>query len=101
MRVPAELYKPSERRWEGTPEQISYAGMATRKVNKIGKIGYEGKSLFVSMALAGWEVGLAALQGGRIAVYFSHLLIGEIEPDTHSFIAANLSRTQEEEETEK
>ena len=95
MRVPEELYEPSKRRWEGTPEQISYPGMATRKVNQIGKIGYEGRSIFVSTALAGWEVGLAALQERRTAVYFSRLLLGEIEADTHSFIPANLIEAEE------
>jgi transposase InsO family protein len=89
MRVPAELYEPSRRKWEGTPERIDYPAMATRRVNQIGKISYEGRMLFVSTALAGWEVGLQALKEGRVSVYFSRLLLGEIEPESHSFMAAS------------
>ena len=35
MRVPAELYQASLRKWNGTPEQISYPGMASRRVKKL------------------------------------------------------------------
>ena len=53
MKVPAEIYVPSARPWSGTPEQIIYPRMSTRKVKGCGTITYQGVSIFVSQALAG------------------------------------------------
>jgi hypothetical protein len=36
MKRPAEVYKNSDRPWSGTPDDIDYGAMATRKVNKVG-----------------------------------------------------------------
>jgi putative transposase len=42
MRCPAELYRNSERRYSPTEVQLSYPGMATRLVDKNGKLQLEG-----------------------------------------------------------
>ena len=76
MRVPAELYQPSVRKWNGTPEQISYPGMATRRVKKAGAICYEDQRIFISQALAGWDLGLRYRSEEVIEVYFAQLLLG-------------------------
>ena len=76
MKTPAEIYVPSAQRWSGTPEQISYPKMSTRKVNGSGKIRHEGEAVFVSQALAGWDVGLATREDGNLDVYFARLLLG-------------------------
>lgn len=86
MRMPREVYEHSQRKWEGTPETIDYPGMAKRKVNKIGEIGYEGHRIFLSQALAGWEVGLRPCGEGVMEVYFSRLLLGNLEAETAAFI---------------
>ena len=88
MKVPAEIYLPSPRGWSGTPEQIVYPRMSTRKVNSSGKITHEGETIFVSHALAGWDLGLSTRSDGNIDVYFARLLLGVLEPQTAAFIPA-------------
>ena len=87
MRVPAELYQPSLRKWNGTPEQISYPGMATRRVKKAGAICYEHQRIFISQALAGWDLGLRYRSEELIEVYFAQLLLGVLEIPTAAFIS--------------
>ena len=86
MRMPAELYQPSARKWSGTPEQISYPGMATRRVKKAGAIYYEDQRIFISQALAGWDLGLRYRTEEVIEVYFAQLLLGVLETPTAAFI---------------
>jgi putative transposase len=85
MRMPQEVYEHSSKKWEGTPEAIEYPEMAKRKVNKIGEIAYEGHRIFLSQALAGWDVGLRACGDGVMEVYFSRLPLGSLEVETASF----------------
>jgi putative transposase len=86
MRVPSEIYERSKRRWSGAPEVIRYPGMGTRKVTSRGVIRYEGQPIFLSQALAGWEVGLRCRSIGTLEVYFAQLLLGLLEADTAAFI---------------
>ena len=58
------------RKWKGTPEQISYRGMATRRVKKAGAICYEDQRVFISHALAGWDLGLRYRSEQLLEVYF-------------------------------
>ncbi len=82
MRVPAEVYQPSERSYTGTPEDIDYDTMDTRLVNqKNGCIRLHGEPLLLSTALGGWSVGLAPTQDDLIDVWFAHLPIGQIRLD--------------------
>jgi len=85
MKTPAEVYVKSSRPWKGTPETLEYEGMGKRRVNKIGIIHHQGRSHFLSTALAGWEVGLQACAQGRMDVYFGALLLGQIEAESASF----------------
>ena len=73
MRVPAELYQPSARKWTGTPELIGYPGMATRRVKKAGAICYQDERIFISQALAGWDLGLRYRSEQVMEVYFAQL----------------------------
>jgi transposase InsO family protein len=89
MRVPADVYRPSARAYEGTPEDLEYGGMATRRVQpKTGVISYRQEKLMVSSALGGWSVGLAERADGPVEVWFGKLLVGHIDPATASFRAA-------------
>ena len=89
MRVPAELYRRSARRYTGTPEDLDYGGMQTRKVNRTtGRIWYHHEEIPLSVAVGGWSVGLSPRADGLIEVWFSKLLLGHLEPTTASFQAA-------------
>ena len=91
MRVPAEVYEPSRRPWAGVPEQIDYAGMATRKVHRAGYICHENQRTYLSAALGGWEVGLRHVAEGY-EVHFAQLLLGILEPQTAAFIPVTMPR---------
>jgi len=90
MKCPAELYRASERKYEGTPEDLDYPQMCTRRVSACGAIKFERQSLFLSSALAGWSVGLKPLTADRLEVWFGRLLLGQIDPATSSFIRADI-----------
>ncbi len=60
MRCPGELYRFSERKYQGTPEDLDYPQMCSRRVSAQGTIKLDGQTLFLSSALAGWSVGLEA-----------------------------------------
>ena len=89
MKCPAELYRASERKYEGTPQDLDYPQMCTRRVSACGAIKFDGQSLFLSSALAGWSVGLKPLTADRLEVWFGRLLLGEINLAANSFIRAD------------
>lgn len=90
MRCPAEVYQRSSKRYEGTPEDLDYAGLASRKVTTSGTIGWAGTHLFISSSLVGWSVGLKPLADGTYETWFGRLLLGWIDPATESFQRADL-----------
>jgi putative transposase len=90
MKCPAEVYGPSSRRYAGSPEDLEYPAMATRKVNNQGAIGYDGVKLFIGTSVTGWSVGLKPLENGQLEVWFGRLLLGWIDPATESFQRADI-----------
>ena len=85
MKVPAQLYRPSKRVYEGTPDDVDYGGMQTRRVQLRGAITYGNHSILISSALAGWSVGLRGCDNDLVEVLFCKLLLGHIDPATASF----------------
>ena len=94
MACPADVYRPSERRYEGTPEVLDYHGTDIRRVSLRGNIRYQSAMVFLSSALAGWDVGLAPRSDGLIEVWFANLLVGHLDPATASFTAARPGRSE-------
>ncbi|WP_367872746.1 helix-turn-helix domain-containing protein [Luteolibacter sp. Populi] len=89
MKMPAEIYIPSARRYEGTPDELDYGGMETRRVNpRGGTISHRGEKILISTALGGWSVGLSPRPDGLIEVWFAGLLVGHLDETTASFAAA-------------
>ena len=95
MRFPGEVYQNSERKYQAV-EQLDYGQMATRRVNCNGEINWNHLRLFVSRSLAGWTVGLKSSTQEQIEVWFADLLLGWIEPQTASFLRADIARTATE-----
>jgi transposase InsO family protein len=85
MKCPAEVYSKSERQYEGTPDDLEYKAMDSRKVAKWGSISWGSRWVFISNALAGWSVGLEPCQAGKYNVWFGRLLLGQLEERTLSF----------------
>ena len=88
MKCPGELYRASERKYEGTPEDLEYRHMCSRRVSACGAIKLDGQSIFLSSALAGWSVGLKPITQDRLEVWFGRLRLGEIDPAASNFVRA-------------
>jgi transposase InsO family protein len=86
MQCPADVYKPSIRKYSGTPEDIVYPGKIARLVNSGGWISLHGHKFPISTALKGWSVGLLPTCNDTYDVFFARLRIGVIEKSTASFI---------------
>jgi transposase InsO family protein len=84
MRTPAEVYEHSTKKYEGTPEDLSYPGMETRRILKTGVLVWNRQPIFISTALQNWSVGLEPHQE-RLNVWFGRLLLGQLDPRTASF----------------
>ena len=98
MRCPAELYRPSERKFESTPEDLTYPKMEPRRVNLSGNIHYGKHSVFISTALSGWSVGLEFCGQGKHNVHFGQLLLGQYNETTASFQRTDATTTPIEKE---
>jgi len=85
MATPAEIYHPSQRLYNGTPEALDYGAMSTRQIDQYGKLRYHGEQITISSALARWNVGIAPQEDGRVEIWFAHLLLGHIDPQTAAF----------------
>jgi len=90
MKCPAEIYQRSQRPYTGTPEDVDYPGLDSRRVTEIGKISWAGRPYFLSASLAGWSVGLKPLACGQWEVRFGRLVVGWLDPATESFQRAVL-----------
>jgi hypothetical protein len=79
QRCPAEFYSHSDRRYEGTPEDLVYEfPIQPRKVSNSGMIRWESQRIWLSGALAGWSVGLES-NDETTKVWFGRLLLGQID----------------------
>jgi transposase InsO family protein len=90
MRCPGEVYISSERKYEGTPEDLEYPQMCSRRVSAHGTIKLDNQSLFLSAALAGWSVGLKPIAENLMEVWFGRLLLGQVDLSTSNFIRADI-----------
>jgi hypothetical protein len=63
--------------------------MATRRVEKVGAIWYENQRIFISQALAGWDLGLGYRTQEVMEVSFAQLLIGSAGNTDRSLYSHN------------
>jgi transposase InsO family protein len=90
MRCPGELYRGSERKYEGTPEDLDYPQMCSRRVSARGNIKFENQVIFLSQALAGWSIGLKPVTAQWMEVWFGRLFLGELDLAASNFIRADV-----------
>jgi transposase InsO family protein len=94
-RCPGELYQPSARQLPEGPVHLDYGpGLFPRKINPNGTLKWQNQVFLVSTAIAGWHVGLRPVTPDLLEVWFNHLLLGQLELSTASFLRA-ASRPQE------
>jgi len=91
MKRPGEVYRPSERKYEGTPQDLTYGKMGARRVHQMGHISWRDQSVFVSTALGGWSVGVQPVQEEQANLWFGRLLLGQMDERTRSFTRAESS----------
>ena len=73
--------------------------MATRLVDKNGKLSWKDQRVFLTSSLAGWQVGLQGTEKGQLEVWFARLLLGHLDPLNASFLRTDLNpKTPEKEE---
>src|SRR5205807_1889968 len=101
MRCPGEVYICSERKYEGTPEDLDYPQMCQRRVSASGAIRIDQLQLFLSTSLAGWSVGLKPIASDLMEVWFGQLLLGQIDLSTSNFIRADIRPNKTANQTEK
>jgi len=86
LRTPAEVYTASSKKFDGTPADLTYGTMESRKVQQAGHIRWAGQQIFISHALSGWSVGLEPDKTGTVFnLWFGRLLLGQLDPATASF----------------
>ena len=86
--------QPSSRKFEGTPEDLTYPRMEPRRVKSTGHIHYGKESIFISSALSGWSVGLESCGKGKFNVHFGRLLLGQYDETTASFKRSDASTSK-------
>ena len=96
MKRPAELYQPSPRKFEGTPEDLTYPKMEPRRVSNVGTIHYGKHRIFISTALSGWSVGLERCKQRKFNVPFGQLLLGQYDEAIASFLRSDVAKTEKE-----
>lgn len=97
MKCPAEFYELSKRKFQGSPEDLTYQGMAARRVSPVGVISWACQRFFISNALAGWSVGLESGAPGQYDVYFGRLRLGQLDETTASFKPVSVTPSQQKE----
>jgi putative transposase len=86
MRVPADLYVRSQRRFDHESFELSYPPeYLRRRVNANGGIRIMDTAIYISASLLGWDVGLKATEDGCYTVWFGPLCLGRIDIETESF----------------
>ena len=78
MKVPADLYEPSPRTYNGhLPEPREYPReWEARQVRAAGQMKWGGRDILVSSALAGERIGLEPVEEGVWKVWFENLELG-------------------------
>lgn len=84
--TPASVYRKSERRYRTEPFELEYGpGLIPRKVCVNGTIKWDNHPIFLTTALAGWQVGVRLTGPDTAEVWFNYLLLGSLELSTLSF----------------
>ena len=79
MKVPAQSYRPSVRKFPLTEQPLRYPkGWESRQVKSNGEVSWRGRVRFIGEAFARQRVGLKQHKAGIWRVYYVKHLIGEL-----------------------
>jgi transposase InsO family protein len=83
MKVPADVYKKSERKYLGEYVEMNYGrGFKVRMVNDRGFLNLKQKRIFVGNPFSGYHVGVKEFIDNPTEIWFSDFLLGAINPDS-------------------
>jgi transposase InsO family protein len=83
MKVPAEVYKKSERKYTGENIELKYGcGFIVRMVNDRGFLNLKQKRIFVGNPFSGYHVGVKEFVDKPAEVWFGNYLLGTINNET-------------------
>jgi len=86
MKVPAQVYSPSSRKYSGDFDDLDYPpGFLPRKVLCTGVVCIHGLRVHVGYSLRGLTVGLKLIQSGKFHVFLADFLLGFIDTDLCCF----------------
>lgn len=86
MRMPQEVYRPSSRKFDRTPVELTYpATFLRRKVTSKGYVKIHGQPILITTALTGWPIGLESLEANRLAVWYCQLCLGQVDLSMQKF----------------
>lgn len=79
-RVPADRYIPSPRRLPVHLAPVTYPGhVEVRRVSCIGQVSWQGRAVFLSLALVGEDVGFHEVDDGLWTIHFGTTAIGRYD----------------------
>jgi len=88
MRIPGDLYRDSDRRFDSGEIALEYPlEYLRRRVGCKGVIRFQNIHVGVSESLAGWDVGLQPSRRNRYDLWFCRLRLGEVDLETRKFYA--------------
>jgi putative transposase len=79
MKTPADLYRPSPRRYRGVRLPSYPPTCSIRRATRLGCVRFDGRTVFVSESVSGFEIGVRKTRAGRLAVQFYDLDLGTFE----------------------
>lgn len=86
--VPAQWYRPSSRRYPATVPDMEYPRhFAVRRVRTTGEIKWQGSCVYLSEALIGEPVGLAAVSDRHWTLFFGPVELGLLDSHTCKLLA--------------
>lgn len=88
MKVPADLYAPSQQKYKGDFDDLEYPpGFLPRKVFNNGTIALFGTRISIGYSLSGLSVGLKDIGNDKYHVFLADFLLGELDSDLCCFTA--------------
>jgi transposase InsO family protein len=80
MKVPAQSYRPSGRKFRPREQPLSYPkGWESRQVKSNGEVSWHGRARFIGEAFARQRVGFKQYKAGVWRVYYVKHLIGQLD----------------------
>jgi transposase InsO family protein len=83
---PARHYHPSERPWPTRVAPLTYpAAYLVRRIAPSGVLNWHQRQIYVSLSLAGQDLGLHPVSAAHYDVYFADYLVGFLDVQTLRF----------------